>query len=112
MWWWDNIGQDKSASDDETIQDVKRRYWSAKAEHEELRVAVLKGDHVRRDEVISEWVARIHVIKGDLRLLAKRLGPVLEGKTRTEIMSILNEEFGEIMRRYARGGKHTPTVDA
>lgn len=115
-WWWENIGQELAGSDDATIQDVKRRYWQAKAEHEELKVAAIKGAMVPRSEVVDAWVARVVEVRGALRLCSKRLGPLLEGKSRREIVEIINAEFDDLLKRYSRGGKHTEsepeTVDA
>lgn len=60
---------------DEEIKEIKK-------EKEQFLFEQEKGQWIRREEVVSELVRRIHVLKSDLFSLIKRLPPASPEKDR------------------------------
>ncbi len=103
-WWLDNI---HGGSTPET-EDAKERYWLAKAEHEEIKVATLKGGLMPKSEIIPEWSARMAEVTTGLQALARRLPPMLDGKSKTEQQIIVEDQVWKLRDNYCRSGRFTP----
>lgn len=63
-----------------TLTEERRRKTAAEAEIKNLQLEELKGNLIRRDEVVGELVSRVVVLKGDLLSLPRRLAKYPEAK--------------------------------
>lgn len=102
-WWVDNIGVETS---NKSTNDARERYWAAKAESEEIRIARIKGELIRSDDVFTEFAQRAGDLKTGLRALKYRLSGLLVGKDQDEIMNILGVEIDAMLRNFCREGKY------
>ena len=102
-WWVDNIGVETS---NKSTNDARERYWAAKAESEEIRIARIKSELIKRDDVFSEFAQRASDLKTGLRALKYRLSGLLVGKDQDEIMNILGVEIDSMLRNFCRQGKY------
>ena len=78
-----------------SLTDERTRKTKAEAEIKELELKKLKGSLIDREEVVREFVARIHVLKSDLLALPKSLPP---GKERDRLKNAIIRQ----MKTYAR----------
>jgi len=107
-WWLENIYESTAEASDESIQDVKRRYWAAKAEREEIRVAQEKGKLIQEDEVSHQWALRMGEVANGLEMFVYRLPPLLEGRNQAEMRAILDDAQWKLRDHYCRAGKFCP----
>ena len=108
-WWIENIFSDAQDTSD-SLQEAKRVYWMARAKGEEIKVKQLEGTLFDQDTVVIEWAARVAVVTSGLNAFADRLPPLLEGKGRIEMQTIIRKETWELRDAYYRKGKYTPEV--
>ena len=101
-WWCENINKD---NDDETLTKAKRKYWTAKAEEMETKVAQTKGNLISKEEVVEQWCWRIGEFRQAMLSLPVRLPPILEGKPVREMRDIIQREAHGILEGYSREGK-------
>jgi len=102
-WWLDNMYSGTS-DEDESINDVKRKYWTHKAEGERIRVEKEKGRLVSLDDVLNAWIARLRMVRSGLDSWVDRLPPLLEGKSRKEIAKLLRGELWTIYQNFFKDG--------
>ena len=102
-WWCDNIGVETSNKE---TNNARERYWQAKAESEEIRIARIKSELIKRDDVFTEFAQRASDLKTGLRALKYRLSGLLVGKDQDEIMNILGVEIDSMLRNFCRRGKY------
>ena len=109
-WWIEEIYVPKFEREnlDESLKNARQRYWKAKAEKEEINVALLKGNFIPKEKLAEIWGSRIIEAKQGLLNLADRLPPVLAGKSRKEIRKIVHDEVVCLAETYSRAGKYTP----
>lgn len=101
-WWEENINQGSSKKED----DARERYWFARAEAEEIKIARIKGELIKLDDVSGEFSQRAADLKTSLRALKYRISGILAGKNQEEIMEILETEIDEMLRNFCREGKY------
>lgn len=101
-WWCENINSEGT----EEEKSVRDRYWLAKAENEELKLAKTKEKLVVVDKVKEAFVARATNLRTSLHGLAYRLGAVLEGKNQDEIILAIMNEVNEMLRNFCRKGQY------
>ena len=107
-WWLLNIyvGMERgSGPEDESMLEVKRQYWQAKAEKERIGVDQMKEELIPRENIASEWAWRMAEVANGLQALAMRLPPLLEGKTQIEMREIIDEEQWVLRDNYCRTGR-------
>jgi len=80
-----------------------------RARREEYLLKQLTGEVISIDEVHREWIGRVKEITTGLMAWSNSLPPILEGKTKHEIKAIINREVRELLMRFARTGKWTPS---
>lgn len=107
-WWLDNIYASKADDSDESLQEAKRRYWSAKAENEEIKRDESKGLLVKVKDIVLMWSGRVAEIKNGLMALPMRLPPLLEGKPQIEMRQIVEDEVWKLLDNYCRVGRFCP----
>jgi len=108
-WWFENIAESK-IPDTERLQTLKAEHLIEKIKIERLKVAQLEGSMAAWDTIENEWVARVGVVTSGLNAFADRLPPILEGKGRVEMQSIIRKETWELRDAYCRKGKYTPAI--
>ena len=104
------------------VTDERTRFDAARAEKTELEVAQLRGELVRRDDVVETWSTRIVACKAQIRGIPKRLALAVPGFTRHMaaaaldlIDEVLNELAGDVApvaKRRGRVGKRKARVAA
>lgn len=96
----------------EALRDQKEaadlRYRLARAYREELLIEQMKGTVVPREEVLTEWTARVLELKSGLMNWKDRLAGVLAGKDAAEIRLILEAETWLLLDSYSRFGTYCP----
>lgn len=84
-WWLETIYSDKCLQDDEALAAAKKRYWSAKATREELRVKEEEQRLIDSDSVYTGWARRMLEFKNGCFNLVWSLPPLLEGKDQAQM---------------------------
>lgn len=84
----------------------KERAIMAKIERKEV-----EGDLINKEDMSREWGIRLGTLFSGIRLWSNRLSPRLDGKSRDEIMRILDEEIYILMKTFATTGRYCPDVD-
>lgn len=87
-WWKENINNVST----EKEKEVRLKYWKAKAEGENIRTEVRKGELISKDEVYNEFNLRLVDIKTSLLSMKNRLSADCEWKSRDEIRDIMEED--------------------
>lgn len=105
-WWKENITPQVT----EEEKEIRKRYWMAKAEGEEIKVSRLKALLIPKEDIIGEFTQRASDLKTTLRALKYRLSGTLEGKNREEIMQILSTEIDEMLRNFCRTGSYLAKI--
>jgi phage terminase Nu1 subunit (DNA packaging protein) len=109
-WWLENVYAPKNEST--AAKDTRERFWAAKADNEELKRDHTKGRLVSRERMVQEFSERAADLRTTFRAYKHRLGPMLEGKTRDQIMQILGDENDRILRSFCRAGRLIDLEDA
>ena len=104
-WWLENIRGDGEQQSPE-IEDAKLEYWKWKAKREKISVQRLRGELFERREVAQQWALRVGEVTAGLSMLKDRLPPLVEGKPRSEVAAVVEEEVRLIREAYARRGKY------
>jgi phage terminase Nu1 subunit (DNA packaging protein) len=76
-WWLDNIFRPSETSKQE--DDSRERYWSAKADREEMSRDQTRGDLMPKAEIGQQWAWRSAELRASLRALASRLPQRIDG---------------------------------
>lgn len=106
-WWQENMN--KPTSDKE--EKARERYWSAKADREELSVKKLQESVLDKADLDVVWTNRvIEVVKG-LESQETILPTILENKKAPEIRKIIADYNRKLRLNYARDGKYTPVEE-
>ena len=61
---------------------------------------------ISRKEISEEWAKRITVFVAGLEALKYRLPPILQGKSKTDMARIIQNEIRELRSDYARNGRY------
>ena len=109
-WWFENIAESK-IPDTERLQTLKAEHLTERIKGERLKNAQLEGSLFDQDTVVTEWAARVAVVTSGLNAFADRLPPLLEGKGRIEMQTIIRKETWELRDAYYRDGKYTPQIE-
>jgi phage terminase Nu1 subunit (DNA packaging protein) len=109
-WWWTEIASDRAAQQggDESMNEAKRRYWWQKYEGERIKNERERGRLIARDDVAREWAWRVAEVANGLSAMAKRLPPLLEGKTQGEMLRLIEDEVWKMRNNYTRTGQFCP----
>lgn len=105
-WWMENINSEGT----EEEKSVRDRYWAAKAENEEIKLAKSKEQVVLVGKVAEAWAGRAMNLRTALHAQPYRVASKLEGKSQDEIINILMEENNEMLRNFCRASSYTPEV--
>jgi len=108
-WWMETINK---GADNEMTTDARDRYWNAKAEEAEIKVAEIKKELMPKLEILGEWGRRIGVVRQTLLSLPIALPPVLEGKDPRTMRDLIRAEAVKILEEYCREGKFCATKKA
>jgi phage terminase Nu1 subunit (DNA packaging protein) len=110
-WWWDNLAQDRAISEsgDESINEAKRLYWWAKSKGEEIKNEQLIDRLITWEQIEKEWAGRVAVVAAGLTAMIDRLPPLLVGRDRREMRTVIKREVRIFREAYARKGKYVPT---
>jgi len=108
-WWLENIHKSKDVSAGEV--DTRERYWTAKADNEELKRDHTKGKLISKDRVVREFAARAVDLKVTMRAFKFRIAPLLEGKSREEITQILSTDVDRLLEAFCRNGRYIGVLE-
>lgn len=97
-----SLGEQKAAAD--------LRFRLAKAASAEVALARETGALISRDEVQSEWSSRNVELKTALLAWANKLPPLLFGLDRRQMSAVLRTEVYDLLSRFSRTGRWTPSV--
>lgn len=95
--------EEKSRGEDRAPSLERMR--QARAEQEELKLSVVKGELLRREDVERGRVARVVALKRGLLALPRVAAPLLVGLELREIQALLKEQIEERIREFAGGKK-------
>lgn len=104
-WWQENINKDPENAE---TADARGRYWNAKADEAEIKVAEIRGNLIDKSTVVSEWGKRAGELKQSLMALPMSLPPVLEGKDIKTMRDLIRAEVVKMLEGYCRDGKFCP----
>jgi hypothetical protein len=97
----DDLNQRKLKADTE--------YREAKAAREQLMKELAEGKYFLKDEVVGEWVRRVHEIRTAILALPRKVAAVFpDPEIRVTVESEMTTIAHEILDRYAREGVYTP----
>jgi len=104
-WWQENVIREASATQEEV--DSRERYWSAKADKEEMSRDQIKGTLVLWTDILPQWSARASLYKMGIEALEHRLPQFLDGKDIHEMRGAIREAGDKILEQVLRDGKFT-----
>ena len=109
-WYWENIAAERAAQEagDESLTEARRKYWWEKARGEEMKNERESGRLILKENVVREWAFRVAQVTEGLSAFAKRLPPLLEGKSQKEIQRILKDEAWKLRDNFCRNGEFCP----
>ena len=102
-WWLANIYDIKE--DTKSLKDVKLKYWTARAQGEEIKVAITRKQLILSEDVKIQWAMRMAEVASGLETLSVRLPALLEGKTQNAMRKIIDQEQRKIRDNFCRTGK-------
>ena len=102
-WWQENMNKPASKKE----EDSRERYWSAKADREEMARDEQRGDLIPRSIIANAWAERAALYRQGIEALEHRLPPRLEGKDLHEMRGILAQGGREILLDVLRSGTYT-----
>ena len=113
-WWWTEIASDRAAQQggDESMNEAKRRYWWQKFEGERIKNERERGRLIPRDDVAREWAWRVAEVANGLSAMAKRLPPLLEGKSQSAMLQVIEDEVWKMRDNFCRTGRFCPAEAA
>jgi len=113
-WWWQEIASEKAAqeSGDESMSEARRLYWWEKYQGEKIDNEQRRGRLIPKENVVREWAFRVAQVTEGLSAFAKRLPPLLEGKSQKEIQQILEDEAWKLRDNFCRTGQFCPAEAA
>jgi phage terminase Nu1 subunit (DNA packaging protein) len=82
------------------------RYREARAAIAELDLKTREGELIAREDVAREWALRVAEVAAGLEFLADRLPPLLVGREREEIRTIIGKEIWRLRDTYSRNGRY------
>ncbi len=86
-------------------------YREAKAVAEKMKLEVLQGLYMRKDEVTQQWVARVTEIKAGLMAMARKVAAEFpDPDVRRIVERVVTDEIYDLLEQYARKGKYTPVA--
>ena len=97
-------GRPKSKAS-EDMDAAKLRRERARAGREELELAQLKGEYVRRDENEASNIRKFTHIRNAFQGLPTRMAPVLYGRDPADIEQMLDTEVRKILESLSRGDR-------
>lgn len=103
IWWAENLYEPDSTEGTD-LHKVKLQHMKAKAEHEELKVALLKGTLMTIEEIIDAGAWRVSELSAGLSAMALRLPHMLIGKDEIEMRAIIQEEMWKLRDAFSREG--------
>lgn len=106
-WWQENIN--KPGSDKEAKS--RERYWSAKAEREELAVKKLQESVLDRSDLQAVWCQRLSEVIRGLESQEHVFPALLANLPPSEIRRLVEDYNRKLREGYARAGKYTPVVE-
>lgn len=104
-WWLETIEATKEDANPKLVE-LRAEGQKIKNQREQIKLDTERGLLISKEEVVDQWCKRIAVVKQSLLSLAVRLPPVVEGKSRQEIRSLVNDEAVRILEDYSRPGRH------
>jgi len=82
----------------------KERYLLAKIEREKT-----EGELIAKADILDGWIYRLKVVRDMCLMWRDRLPPLLEGKSKREIRTLLDFELRHVFSSFAQDGKFTPS---
>lgn len=109
-WYLSNIIDSSGDEKDESLREARLEYWRAKAQEKVFELNVRKDKFLAIEKVSNEWAKRLANLARSLENLSDRLPPMLEGKSRREMGSILKAEVWAFRMAYSQRGRYTPQI--
>lgn len=119
--WWDIqamaswlIERDPATSENAAELNARKlkadtEYREAKAAREQLQREIAEGRFYPKDEVVGEWVRRVHEIRTAMLAIPRKVAAVFnDPDVRLVVESELTAIVREILERYSREGVYTP----
>lgn len=105
-WWLENVYKPKNATDGEI--DSRERYWSAKADKEEMSRDQVKGSLIPLKDVLAQWAWRAAELRANIQALSSRLPQKVDGLDIHQSRAVIKKECADVLRTYCRDGRFTP----
>lgn len=105
-WWLEHKYAPPTVTDDEI--DSRERYWSAKADKEEMSRDQAKGSLIPLKEVLAQWAWRAAELRTNLQALSSRLPQKVDGLDIHQSRAVIKKECADVLRTYCRDGRFTP----
>ena len=86
------------------LQYWEARFRQARAELNELQLAIKRGEYLPREEIESVYAARMLTIRQGKLSQGRRLAPRLVGKTRAEVLKELDADNRDLRLQFAAEG--------
>jgi hypothetical protein len=109
-WRLEEIAFDRSTTSDEEAQKWLTAFRRERALLAEIERKKAEGELIKADDIYNLWAGRVLFVKLGLLNFKDRLPPMLQGKTRSQMAQILENECHELLRSYTEKGKYTPTI--
>ncbi|MDZ7760837.1 MAG: hypothetical protein U5L00_11345 [Desulfovermiculus sp.] len=107
-WWLETVYAERTAQDDESLSEIKRRYWSWKSENERMKAQQTETELIPKDQVHKQWASRMAEYKNGCFNLENALPPLLEGKDQPEMRRVIYDYVWDMFDRVCRTGQFTP----
>lgn len=99
-----------SKSIPEKIEIEKLKREELRNKREEILLDQIRGKLMSKKEIEEQWAARVLIVRSGLLALSNRLPPLIEGKSRREISTIIRAEIIELLTAYSTKGRYIPEV--
>ena len=109
-WWFANIAEPSTKNDvGGQLYTARCEYWIAKAKRMELDAKKAEGQMLPKNEVITQWTARVIELTSGLEGLVDRLPPLLAGLSPKRMQPVIKREIRHLRETYARREEYCPT---
>jgi len=99
IWWKNNIAVDPNES---TLTEERKLKVQVERKLKELEYMMEMKDLIPKEEILSEFLARIAIVKQGLMSLHRSLPPILFGKEPREMAGILKGYTWQLLNKFSR----------
>jgi hypothetical protein len=106
-WWVENIHA--AGSDAPELLKLKAEHLREKIRYDRVKADEAEEKVMPKADFTDAWSWRMSEMKSGLLSLPLRLAPLVAGKTELETRKALENELWQILEKYSRDGKWTPS---